>query len=215
MRKGLQNILNISFTDTQWLQATLPIRVGGLGIRRAESLAISAFLASAAFTSEIQSNILGALIIQPYPHYSNLSEHWQALTELSLTDHFPANSQDKLDAPLLQKEHSFLLQSSPEPNDLARLKPVSFQHSGDWLNCLPITSCGLRLRDEAIRVAVGLRLGANIIYASLIHAHVERWSPPKAHTVFPALLVSAAQHVTLPSTTLSTTARTKPRSEER
>src|SRR6218665_3336501 len=57
MRKGLQNILNISFTDTQWLQATLPIRLGGLGIRRAESLAIPAFIASAAFTSEIQSNI--------------------------------------------------------------------------------------------------------------------------------------------------------------
>ena len=109
MRIGLQNILNISFTDTQWLQATLPIRLGGLGIRRAESLAIPAFLASAAFTSEIQSNILGALIIQPDPHYSNLSKLWQALTELSLTDHFPANLQAKLDAPLLQKEHSFLL----------------------------------------------------------------------------------------------------------
>src|SRR6218665_792726 len=48
------------------------------------------------------------------------------------------------------------------------------------------------------------------IYASLIHAHVERWSLLKAHTAFPALLVSTAQHVTLPSTTLSTTAGTKP-----
>src|SRR6218665_2520136 len=48
------------------------------------------------------------------------------------------------------------------------------------------------------------------IYASLIHAHVKRWSPPKAHTAFPALLVSAAQHVPLPSPTLSTTACTKP-----
>ena len=140
MRKGLENILNISFTDTQWLQATFPIRLGGLGIRRAESLANPAFLASAAFTSEIQSNILGALIIQPDPHYSNLSE--QALTELSLADHFPTNSQAKLDVPLLQKEHSILLQSSTEPSELARLKAVSFQHAGDWLNCLPITSCG-------------------------------------------------------------------------
>jgi len=28
-------------------------------------------------------------------------------------------------------------------------------HSGDWLLALPITSCGLRLDDEAVRVAVG------------------------------------------------------------
>src|SRR6218665_2137382 len=32
----------------------------------------------------------------------------------------------------------------------------------DWLHSLPITSCGMRLSDEALRVAVGLRLGANI-----------------------------------------------------
>ena len=32
-------------------------------------------------------------------------------------------------------------------------------HSGDWLFALPIASCGLRLDDEAVRVAVGLRLG--------------------------------------------------------
>ena len=34
--------------------------------------------------------------------------------------------------------------------------------SGDWLHVLPISSCGLRLDDDAIRVAIGLRLGANL-----------------------------------------------------
>ena len=33
------------------------------------------------------------------------------------------------------------------------------QHSGDWLFALPVASCGLQLDDEAVRVAVGLRLG--------------------------------------------------------
>src|SRR6218665_1645960 len=37
---------------------------------------------------------------------------------------------------------------------------TSQTHSGDWLFTIPITSCGLRLDDEVVRVAVGLRLGA-------------------------------------------------------
>jgi hypothetical protein len=43
--------------------------------------------------------------------------------------------------------------------DRARLLAVSSPHSSNWLHALPITSCGLRLDNEDIRVAVGLRLG--------------------------------------------------------
>ena len=40
---------------------------------------------------------------------------------------------------------------------------ASMQHSGDWLFAMPIASCGLRLDDEAVRVAVdGLRLGVDL-----------------------------------------------------
>ena len=46
--------------------------------------------------------------------------------------------------------------------DKARLLASKTPHSSDWLYVLPITACGLRLSDEAIRVAVGLRLGLNI-----------------------------------------------------
>ena len=43
--------------------------------------------------------------------------------------------------------------------DRCRIMAASSEHSSDWLNALPISSCGLRLSDEAVRVAVGLRLG--------------------------------------------------------
>ena len=40
---------------------------------------------------------------------------------------------------------------------------ASSQHSGDWLIALPIASCGLKVDDEAVRVAVGLRLGLDLL----------------------------------------------------
>jgi len=158
----MENILNINMSESQWLQSTLPIGMGGLGIRRASSLALPAFLASAAGTSEIQSHILCALECQPDQHFKNLSEHWQTITGLSLAEYFPTNIQSKWDTSILEKELSDLIHSTAELSELARLKAVSSQHASDWLHCLPITPCGLRLSDEAIRVAVGLRLGANI-----------------------------------------------------
>ena len=47
----------------------------------------------------------------------------------------------------------------PNALDKALLQAVLASHSSDWLYALPITSCGLRLENEDVRVAVGLRLG--------------------------------------------------------
>ena len=44
----------------------------------------------------------------------------------------------------------------------ARLLAVQNPHSNDWLHALPISSCGLRFDNEAVRVAVGLRLGLEL-----------------------------------------------------
>ena len=58
LRNGLSAILNVDMSDNQWLQASLPVRDGGLGIRSAVMLAPSAFLASAAGTTELKALIL-------------------------------------------------------------------------------------------------------------------------------------------------------------
>src|SRR6218665_1865950 len=43
LRGGMERILNISLTEDQWIQASLPIRMGKLGVRRVSSLAQLAF----------------------------------------------------------------------------------------------------------------------------------------------------------------------------
>ena len=54
----LVNILNVDISNDQWLQASLPVGDGGLGIQSAEMLAPSAYLASAASTFLLQQSIL-------------------------------------------------------------------------------------------------------------------------------------------------------------
>jgi len=60
-----------------------------------------------------------------------------------------------------------------EARFLAAVEP----HSGDWLFALPVTSCGLRLIDEAVRVAVAMRLDCRVYVAhtcrcgALVDAH--------------------------------------------
>jgi len=45
LRSAVQGITNSDLSDIQWLQASLPVRDGGLGVRRMSSLALPAFLA--------------------------------------------------------------------------------------------------------------------------------------------------------------------------
>ena len=58
LRKGISVIANLDLSDVQWLQASLPVKEGGLGVRRVTSLAPYAFLASAAGTAALQQQLL-------------------------------------------------------------------------------------------------------------------------------------------------------------
>ena len=53
-----------------------------------------------------------------------------------------------------------LLENALGSRARARLLASRAKDSGAWLNVLPISSLGLRMDDDTIRVAVGLRLGA-------------------------------------------------------
>jgi len=61
---------------------------------------------------------------------------------------------------LVARDHKMLIFSrGSHETDKARLLAVSSPHAGDWLHAPPITAVGLRLSDEAIRMAVAHRLG--------------------------------------------------------
>jgi hypothetical protein len=162
LRKGVSIITNTELSDIQWIQASLPVRNGGLGIRRAASLAPSAFLASAAGTRDLQESILARC----QPSTDETIDHclavWKDRHNSACPVGIDAAKQRAWDKPCIDADVLLLMTSLPERHNRARLLALTAPHSGDWLHALPISACGLRLDDEAIRIAVGLRLGAKL-----------------------------------------------------
>ena len=160
MRNGLERIINISLNKHQWMQASLPIRDGGLGLRRVSSLASSAYMASAASTLELQAAILTKCTTVPDAYFEEMMVARHD-TLPAITESLPAK-QGAWDRPLVERDKLSIMASMSNPVDRARMAAACFPHSGDWLTALPITSCGLCIDNEAVRVAVGLRLGLDL-----------------------------------------------------
>ena len=161
LRQGLSTILNVSLSDNQWLQASLPVQKGGLVIGSAGMLATSASLASAAATLRPQNAILAnSCFRNPDPAVGEALIIWktQSHTEEPVS---PADQYQKVwDNIVASSAVGNLVSRCNNKIDKARLKAAAAPHSGDWLNAISISSVGLRLSDEAIRVAVGHRLGS-------------------------------------------------------
>ena len=162
LRSGLCLITNSSLSDTQWLQASLPVKDGGLGVRRVALLASSAFLASAASTLALQDFILLRCGFCPDAAQSTACDLWVSSHNLPCPSPSLASKQKAWEAPIIAADKAAVLGSAQDNHDRARLLAASAPHAGDWLHALPISCCGLRMDNEAIRVAVGLRLGVNL-----------------------------------------------------
>src|SRR6218665_3821229 len=62
-----------------------------------------------------------------------------------------------------------LLEFTSAPRDRARLLASRAPHSGDWMLAPPVAALGLRLSDEKVRIAVGLRLATTLCEQHLCH----------------------------------------------
>ena len=170
LRSGLSSILNVELSDEKWLQASLPVKDGGLGIRSAATLALSAFLASAASTSELQANLLPPESEDIADDLVNTAlEAWKTLTGAEPPTGSAAHRQREWDIHWIKNVWTALQDSATTDLDRARLLASRSPHSGDWLLAPPVTALGLRLSDEEIRVAVGVRLGTTLCEPHLCH----------------------------------------------
>ena len=147
------DICNVSFDDIGWIQATLPIRLGGIGLRLDSDLALPTYLASISASQSLISemtqpdNIPHALdscldvwssTNPSLPEDPNLQRQWDDIKSSSRSDAL---------RPLLDQHRLACLSSATHPN------------SGAWMNCLPSTVIGTMLDNESFRIATSQRLG--------------------------------------------------------
>ena len=87
---------------------------------------------------------------------------WRSVNALPCSSDTDARCQRSWDESNVTRDVKAIWEEASSEMDNARLLASKALHSSDWMYALPITACCLRLSDEAIRVAVGLRLGLNI-----------------------------------------------------
>jgi len=137
-KSGLKLVTNCDLRDLQWLQACLLVRDGGLGIRRAAPLTLSAFLASAASTLDLQDEILANAVVPEDARVADYEAEWSSLHSTPLPSrqygtHQPPSHQAVAGASHTACRHTadktVVLSSFSNRYDQARLAAVSMPHS--------------------------------------------------------------------------------------
>ena len=172
LRSIVSTITNIHFAPNNpaWTQASLPVKFGGLGIWSAVQLVSSAFLASAAGSSDLAHHILPSHLQNvPLPNVANAAALWS-----QDHDHPPpvgtaSHCQKTWDAHKVSATADSLLESASNATSIARRLAASTNESGTWRNALPISSLGIRMDNNTIKVAVGLKLGSPLCRPHTCH----------------------------------------------
>ena len=107
-----------------------------------------------ASTLSLQEDIL---LLCPCPPDTFLDQYLSTWSSSSGPPPVPLpGKQSFWDRPGVLADRAVIESSVVEPSQRARFLAAQAPHSGDWLLALPIANCGLRLDDEAVRVAVGM-----------------------------------------------------------
>ena len=166
MFKALSDLVGGSLSDWSWKKASLPISLGGLGVRQASLYASAAYIGSLDQSKQLVSNILG----HHPPTPVSLSPTLEDLALASGREDW--TSLEEVDVPLRQRALSRVVDQacfdfalSNAPNDRARALALSstIPHAGDWLRVVPSTALGLHLHDWEFRLCLQYWLGVRMM----------------------------------------------------
>ena len=143
--------------DNQFLQAVLPAAKDGLGVSSARLLALLAFLASAVGAKDALSEIFGLAHVDGT--YDDALKRWFDLGKIEMA---PENEiQKNWTEPIFDSEIADLILRL-EPTDVKRFNAFQGRIGSQWLNVNPCKNLRLKLSNQQLRIAIGLRLGSKI-----------------------------------------------------
>jgi len=123
---------------------------------------IPAYLASAASTASLQNTIFDSVRPSEDEVLDVYLSKWQSIPCVVLPSEPLPTKQSFYDSPGITQTRQQVEESKSDATRKAQFLAASVPHSGDWLLALPVASRGIKLDDEAVRVAVALRLGLNL-----------------------------------------------------
>ena len=162
VRTSLSQITNVDVKDKAWTQASFPARMGGLGIRKSEDIALPAYISSSISTQSLVESFFSSVTDLVPPEISPEIETWRTSAEGLLEPQGELRSKQRAwDAPrmeILQKE----LIKNADQFSRARLQAAAQPESGAWASAIPVPSLGTQLSPEEIRIATATRIGAKV-----------------------------------------------------
>ena len=132
LREGIFVITNFYLSDIRWIQVSLPIRDGGLGVRRVSSRALSAFLASAANTRDLQDRMIAAYNVGVDTVVAS-ARYTSSFNALPCPNATNARRQRSCDEPNVACDVKAFWEEASSEMDKARLLASKAPHSSDWL----------------------------------------------------------------------------------
>ena len=149
--------------DKDWLQAKLPVSVGGLGLRGAEDHASAAHIASLLNSEHLAGNLLGC---QPEDLMdipaSSLADHSAKQGEEVTLESVAGRNQRMMTKQIDQNNLQILKNQLEKQRDIARLNSLGLPFAGAWLVSAPVVSLGLHLQPHEFVLALKYRLGMAI-----------------------------------------------------
>ena len=153
-----------SLSDEAWCQASLPITLGGLGLREAQSVSPLAFIGSCNSSRDLVKRLLStsatkeSSVVPLDYETSSKATFLQEFGSLTSDTNIDSVSQRSLQKQVDTRKFDSSKQSSII-RDQARLNTISEPHAGAWLTAIPNPNLGLAMSRHEFTVALRLRLG--------------------------------------------------------